>query len=160
MNKKAAWAIGILVIVIVGAVFYVLAGKGSPETGSISVSTPSMNSDSSQVTSVLPEGTKGRYENYSAEAFENEKTAQRLLFFHASWCPQCRELDASILATSLPADVVIYKVDYDSRQDLRKKYGVALQTTVVKVDKDGNKLQSFVAYSEPTFSSVERELLP
>jgi len=159
MNKKAAWIIGILVIAIAGAVFYVFAGKENRGEIGI-VSTSSMNSDNSQITSVPSEGTRGRYENYSAEAFENDKTTQRLLFFHASWCPQCRELDASILATSLPAGVVIYKVDYDSQQDLRKKYGVTLQTTVVKVDKDGNKLQSFVAYDEPTFSSVERELLP
>jgi thiol-disulfide isomerase/thioredoxin len=159
MNKKAAWAIGILVIVIVGAAFYVFAGKGNRD-GTGNTSTSSTNSDNSQIMSMPSESTKGRYENYSAEAFENEKMTQRLLFFHASWCPQCRELDASILATPLPAGVVIFKVDYDSRQDLRKKYGVTLQTTVVKVDKDGNKLQSFVAYDEPTFSSVERELLP
>lgn len=152
--------IGILVIVITGAVFYVIAGKGSREKlGETNIS--SMSSDNSQVTSTPSESlSRGRYENYSAEAFDNEKTSQRLLFFHASWCPQCRELEASILATPLPAGVVIYKVDYDSRQDLRKKYGVTLQTTVVKVDKDGNKLQSFVAYNEPTFNSVKRELLP
>lgn len=157
MNKKAAWTIGVLVIVIFGAVFYVLVGKGIQGE----VKTPHVDSGSSQVTGLPPESIpKGRYENYSKEAFEIEKTVQRLLFFHASWCPQCRELDASIKAASLPADVIIFKVDYDSNQDLRKKYGVTLQTTVVKVDKNGNKLQSFVAYDEPSFASVQRELLP
>lgn len=157
MDKKAAWMIGILVIVIVGAVFYVFVGKGIQG----GVKTPHVDSGSSQVTALPSESLpKGRYENYSKEAFEIEKTTQRLLFFHASWCPQCRELDASIKAASLPAEVIIFKVDYDSSQDLRKKYGATLQTTVVKVDRDGNKLQSFVAYGEPSFASVQRELLP
>lgn len=160
MNKKYAFTIAGLMLVIVGAVIYVAMSKGVRQdvpTGSDTQATVDSQENKSEDTSNIQ---TGEYVAYHEEAFGAAKDKTRLLFFHASWCPQCRELEASIKSTSLPADVVIFKVDYDSRQDLRKKYGVTLQTTIVKVDKNDNKLQSFVAYNEPNFTSVQRELLP
>lgn len=162
MNKKYAAVIGVLALLVVGAGVYVAVGgqakRGAPPTSTgynATVDSQQNNSDNS-----VKAQTKGEYKEYSAEAFNEAKDKTRLLFFHASWCPQCRELEASINAISLPADVVIFKVDYDSRQDLRQKYGVTLQTTVVKVDKNDNKLRSFVAYDDPSFAAVQRELQP
>ncbi len=68
-------------------------------------------------------------------------------------------LDASISKAELPDDTTIFKVDYDSNQDLRKKYGVTLQTTIVKVDADGNLVDKYVAYNEPSFEAVKENLL-
>ena len=83
-----------------------------------------------------------------------------MLFFHAPWCPQCRQIDAEIKAqTNLPADTTIIKVDYDSHQSLRQKYGVTLQTTFVKVDDNGDSLQKYVAYNEPTYEAVKQNIL-
>ena len=81
------------------------------------------------------------------------------MFVHAPWCPQCRSLEESIKTTVLPDNVTIFKVDYDSNQALRQQYGVTLQTTFVKVNDEGEKTDSYVAYDEPVFASVERELL-
>lgn len=160
MNKKFAFVIAGLILVIVGATFYLILGKERGHDLPAALDNqPTVNSQESKSSDVLNTKT-GEYITYSEEAFRAAEGKTRLLFFHASWCPQCRELEASIKSTSLPVGVVVFKVDYDSRQDLRKKYGVTLQTTVVKVDKNDNKLQSFVAYDEPSFASVQRELLP
>ncbi len=59
----------------------------------------------------------------------------------------------------MPDGFTIIKVDYDSNQDLRQKYGVTLQTTFVKVDADGNGTGKYVAYEEPTFEAVKRNFL-
>ncbi|MGA1213799.1 MAG: thioredoxin domain-containing protein, partial [Solirubrobacterales bacterium] len=83
----------------------------------------------------------------------------KLLFFHAPWCSQCVALEDDIEAKGLPEGVTVFKVDYDSNQDLRQEYGVTIQTTIVEVDEDGNELDSYVAYEDPTFDSVSAALL-
>ncbi len=100
----------------------------------------------------------GAYNDYSEKAV-NETSGTKVLFFHAPWCPQCRELEASIRASTIPDGVTIFKVDYDTNQALRSKYGVTLQTTLVKIDEEGELVKKFVAYDEPTFASVEENLL-
>jgi thiol-disulfide isomerase/thioredoxin len=100
---------------------------------------------------------KGAYIDYSAEALA-KASGTKILFFHAPWCPQCFMLDNDIKAQKeLPANLTIFKVDYDSATALRQKYGVVLQTTFVKVDKEGNQLQKYVAYNEPSFATLVRE---
>ena len=84
---------------------------------------------------------------------------QKILFFHAPWCPQCRALEASIKAGQIPAGVTIIKTDYDSMQSLRQKYGVTIQTTLVKVDDQGNLIKKYVAYDEPTLDNLVKNLL-
>jgi thiol-disulfide isomerase/thioredoxin len=154
MNKKALLVVLILTIIIAGGMTYVLLKKDKipPETET--------HSQSSQPKQKAPTPVqKGEYTSYSADKLAEAK-GTKLLFFHAPWCPQCRELDASIKASSLPDGFTIFKVDYDSHQALRAKYGVTIQTTIVKVDDAGNKIESYVAYDEPTFASVKKALLP
>lgn len=100
----------------------------------------------------------GTYVDYSAEQFQ-KTTGTRILYFHAKWCPQCRALEADILASQIPAGVTIFKIDYDSNQGLRQQYGVRLQTTLVLVDQNGNKQKDFVAYDTPTLQAVRQNLL-
>jgi thiol-disulfide isomerase/thioredoxin len=103
-------------------------------------------------------GQPGEYVEYSSDLVASTP-GEKLLFFHAPWCPQCQELEADIESSELPEGVTIFKVDYDSNQDLRQEYGVTIQTTMVKVDDDGGKVDSYVAYEEPTFASVRSALL-
>ena len=100
----------------------------------------------------------GAYTAYSEPAFTQAASQTRILFFHASWCPQCRLLDQDIQKQQLPPGVIIFKVDYDTNPALRQKYGVTLQTTLVKVDSSGSKLKSVVAYSTPTYNTVKAGL--
>lgn len=57
-----------------------------------------------------------------------------LLFFHADWCPTCRNFEKQISETTLPKDIVIYKVDYDTADELKKKYSILSQSTWVQID--------------------------
>ena len=100
----------------------------------------------------------GTYETYSEDTFAKNTEARRILFFHATWCPQCRQLDEDIRANSLPDGITILKVDYDTAHELRVKYGVTLQTTVVEVDKSGEKIKSAVVYADPTFANMSQQL--
>lgn len=84
----------------------------------------------------------GSYEVYSADKIAKANDGKVVLFFKASWCPTCRALDADIKAQlkTIPADVTILEVDYDKYKDLRQKYGVTTQHTLVQVDGAGNSL--------------------
>ena len=57
-----------------------------------------------------------------------------VLFFHASWCPDCKATDTSLTADGVPDGLTVVKVDYDTETDLKKKYGITQQHTFVEVD--------------------------
>jgi thiol-disulfide isomerase/thioredoxin len=78
--------------------------------------------------------------DYDAKHLAFAEKGKVVLFFKASWCPSCQALDKDINAnlSKLPADVLILKVDYDNSSELKKKYSVLGQHTLVQVDKDGN----------------------
>ena len=100
----------------------------------------------------------GQYVDYSPELLASTP-GDKLLFFHAPWCSQCVALEEDIEANGVPEGVTIFKVDYDSNQDLRQEYGVTIQTTMVKVDDNGELIDSYVAYEDPTLDSVSTALL-
>lgn len=113
----------------------------------------------SDVTQKPQASAPGAYVNYSNDVIAST-AGKKVLFFHAPWCPQCRQIDSEINAqASLPENTTIIKVDYDSHQDLRQKYGVTLQTTFVEVDDNGDSIQKYVAYNEPTYETVKQNIL-
>lgn len=57
-----------------------------------------------------------------------------VLFFHASWCPDCKATDTSLTTDGVPDGLTVVKVDYDTETDLKKKYGITQQHTFVEVD--------------------------
>ncbi|HLC91736.1 MAG TPA: thioredoxin family protein [Candidatus Saccharimonadales bacterium] len=100
----------------------------------------------------------GKYLDFTPDIIA-QTTGTKVLFFHAPWCPQCRELDADIKSKGVPDGVSIIKIDYDSHQKERQKYGITIQTTLVKVDDQGNLVEKYVAYDEPNLEAVKRNLL-
>ena len=80
---------------------------------------------------VTDSGNPGQYVDYSPDLVTSTP-GTKLLFFHAPWCSQCQALESDIEANTIPDDVTIFKVDYDTNQDLRQKYGVTIQTTMVE----------------------------
>lgn len=100
----------------------------------------------------------GSYVDYSSDKVAST-SGTKLLFFHAPWCPQCRAIEKDIQSSTLPENVTIMKVDYDTNQALRQKYGVTTQTTFVKIDDQGNLVKKYVAYNQPTFAAVKQNLL-
>ncbi len=176
MNKKLLVAIISILLLIGGGFAYLLTSSDAQEELDTMKSDETSAQQAEEPKSTEPEAAKesvaeptatpttttqsqaGSYQAYTADAVSKSESTN-LLFFHASWCPQCRQLDADITAKGAPNGVAIFKVDYDSNQTLRKKYGVTLQTTVVRIDASGNLVEKFVAYDSPTLQAVKDALL-
>lgn len=163
MNKRTKVFIILACIAVAGLVFFAVVIKQSdqPDTttgmpSSVAVSQKSLETQLNDTEDVTSES--GVYTEYSAEAVSSTR-GRRVLFFHAPWCPQCRSLEKSIQSGSIPSDVTIFKVDYDTNQKLRQKYGVTLQTTVVLLDDNGEAAKKFVPYDSPSLEAVKEKLL-
>lgn len=153
--KRYALLIGIAIAVlaIVGLVLFApKANDYKPEA--MEDSQREIGDSGATTTQTAP----GTYIDYSADVIANTN-GTKILFFHAPWCPQCKALEASIKAGPIPTDTTIIKVDYDSNQALKQKYGVTTQTTLVLVDDNGNLVKKYVAYSTPSLSAVISNLL-
>lgn len=170
MQKNLIW-VGVIVLVLVGGALY-MSGSSKEEMVLNNIDTTTSNEvamekkempASSLVTDqampvkndmmekdsmdkpVVEETSAGSYEAYSSEKLARAENGDVVLFFHASWCPSCRGLNADIEKNigSIPAGVTILKTDYDTQTELKKKYGVTYQHTLVQVDKDGNMLKKW-----------------
>lgn len=160
MNRKVLFTLIGIVVVVAAAILYVaMTPRDTAAPSPDKVSSDQSPTIAPPATSPNEPQSPGAYTAYSEQAVASTR-GTKLLFFHAPWCPQCRQIEASINKDGVPAGVTVFKIDYDSNQPLRQKYGVTIQTTFVKVDDKGEKLASYVAYQEPNFSSVRRELLP
>ncbi len=169
MNKKLVWIVGGFVGIVVAAVAYLVLVAPSATTPADSDDTEAANTaqqDAAETTETRTPTAPSddtptapaTYVAYASDKFTADQ-GTKVLFFHASWCPQCRALDADITSNlSSLSDVTIYKVDYDTATDLRKQYGVTQQTTVVKTDGSGAAQAKFVAYDTPTLDAVARQL--
>jgi thioredoxin len=109
---------GIVLVLLVGVVAFAGAQEEAPSTS---------GEESSQ------------YVVYDEAAFEAAADQTRVYFFHAGWCPTCRSLDRDITRNldRIPAEVVLFKTDYDSSTALKRRYGVTYQHTLVVVDAEG-----------------------
>lgn len=146
MNRRTLIILLALAILIIAAVvgYAVTRPLAETATGGSSVSGPS-HSSAPGGGSAQPGARSGDYVEYSPTAISSAQGVT-LLFFHASWCPSCRQIESEILDQGIPDGVTVIKVDYDSNQDLRQKYAVTIQTTFVKVDSSGNEIAKFVPY--------------
>ena len=84
--------------------------------------------------------SSGTYNDYDANKIAQSDAEHIVLFFHATWCPSCRALENNIKANldNIPADVEIYKVDFDVATELKRKLGVTIQHSVLEIDSEGN----------------------
>ena len=84
----------------------------------------------------------GTYEAYDPSKLAYADSGKVVLFFRAGWCPTCKTLDSNIRANlnSIPKDVTILDVNYDTETALKQKYGVTYQHTLVQVHSDGSQI--------------------
>jgi thiol-disulfide isomerase/thioredoxin len=151
MSKKILVIVLAILAGIVVSFGIVLAGNVLAPTSEVS----SVESEETPVSESIerdPANT-GDYLDYTPALFE-ETEGRKVLFFHASWCPVCRALENDILSRGVPADLTIFKVDYDEATDLVQKYEVRLQSTVVYVDDDGNLLSSAILFDNANLASL------
>ncbi|MEX1112840.1 MAG: thioredoxin family protein [Patescibacteria group bacterium] len=167
MSTKAI-IIGLFSILVVGSGIFVATRGDTDMTATEPSPTPTGTPSASSTATAAPvqaadrsaeQRVAGTYVDYR-EGILGEAAGQRVLFFHAPWCPQCRSIERGIRSEGVPDGYTIIKVDYDSHQDLRRKYGVRIQTSFVKVDGSGDPQGDvYVAYDEPTFEAVKRNFL-
>lgn len=114
----------------------------APEsTSSVSVEQAVSSVPAQPSSSAKPAPAAGSYGDYSPSVLANGRT--KVLFFHAAWCPICRNADAQLTAwyRTHPFPISVYKVDYDTETELKQRYGVTYQHTYVLVDGDGDPLK-------------------
>jgi thiol-disulfide isomerase/thioredoxin len=147
-------------VVVAAAITMLLAGCATGEStdaldsppATLAPSTPAPAPSTDEAESD-PAPQPGAYLDYYDGAIA-ETAGTTVLFFHASWCPKCRALEEDILASKIPDDFTVFKVDFDSATDLRQRFGVTLQTTIVYVDDNGDALAKGVLYDETTLAAL------
>lgn len=147
-------------IVIILITVLAMAGTAVALLGSKKPDSPTASQTQNEAPNITQQttGTRGKYVDYT-NTIVAETEGQKILFFYAPWCPQCRALEKSIKEGQIPENVTIIKVDYDSNQSLRQKYGVTIQTSLVKIDDQGNSVEKYVAYDTPTLDAIIKNLL-
>ncbi len=116
---------------------------------------PQLNTSPSKEPSELASLTSGSYEEYSPERFKELLGSEKfILFFHADWCPTCRALEKEIKESleKLNSRTVL-EVNYDTETDLKKKYGITVQSTLVFIDSDGEVFEKRV---NPDLELIEK----
>jgi thiol-disulfide isomerase/thioredoxin len=83
---------------------------------------------------------EGKFVAYSAEEVASTE-GTKVLFFHAKWCPACTGAAKNLSASTAPEGLNVFKVDYDTSTDLKKKYGIVGQHTFVQIDDNGKMLK-------------------
>ena len=92
-----------------------------------------------------PRTVSAKYQSYLPDSYIQAEGKKRILFFHATWCPTCKQANQDIETnlSQIPEDVVIFKTDYDTETQLKSKYGITYQHTFVLVDDQGNPLKKW-----------------
>lgn len=155
MKKPVIITFAVIVIALIVAAIWFFAPKTSQYSPQ---SSTSESTKTPQATSTSSSTQPGKYVDYTEDIIASTK-GTKILFFHAPWCPQCKALDSSIRSGKIPDGVTIIKVDYDSSQKLKQKYGVTVQTTLVSVDDAGNLIKKYVAYSTPSLEALIKNVL-
>ncbi len=179
MNKTAGIILGLVAVLIIGGLVFTRQDKNDLKMEAKSGDTVMMKSETAPVSegemmkieetatakdeSVMVKGDTmmakaGTYESYDQSKIANAEKGKVVLFFRAGWCPTCKALDADIMANldSIPADLTILDVNYDTATELKKKYGVTYQHTLVQVDAKGNLINKWSG--SPTLSSLSSQI--
>ncbi len=157
MNKII---LGILVTILIigGGAFFVFSSSDTDSSSDGQSSATVVQDDTSTDKAEAEEipAAAGEYIDYSPEAVASAQ-GTKVLFFHASWCSTCQALDQNINAGRVPDGVTIFSVNYDTEDELRSKYEVRTQHTLVQIDDAGNKLTSW--YGSYTIDQIIDQLI-
>ena len=136
----------ILVLIVVLGGGYLLLNYNNPADYTNNVPTFEDLSKTENENSNKSVSVSLNYLDYSESFLTRANEGKVVLFFKANWCPTCNALDKDVLKNlnKIPEDVTILKVDYDVASDLKKKYEVVTQHTMVQVDAQGNEITKWV----------------
>ena len=85
----------------------------------------------------------GTFTKYSDDKLALADDGDLFVFFSADWCSKCQALEKDLNdnLSSIPGDVHILEANFDNDTDLKVKYGVNKQHTIVQVDSAGNEVR-------------------
>lgn len=113
--------------------------SGSPGASAPAAGSPS---PSRAATSDAAPGAYVSWADYDADRGSHAGNTV-VLFFHASWCPDCRATEEALDAEGVPAGLTVVKVDFDTATDLRRAYGVTVQHTFVQLGQDDDPVHKW-----------------
>lgn len=151
ISRNNTIGIIILVLALSGSVWFFLQNSDDSKennTAPTQAATPVQASTEEETTEEATVATPGRYAQYSQEALTTNGYNTNVVFFYAPWCPECRAFKQAITSADIPAGTQILEADYDSSTDLRKQYGVTLQSTFVRVSSEGTLQKKWVGYGK------------
>ncbi len=146
MNKKLTILISSIVLLGLAS-----CGQDTNTTSQVNIDTSSPATAQEVVVDAEPvAAAPSAYDDFSSAPFAyREYNGQDLsnlswstvLFFGQASCGTCQKTDADLKAqASLPDDVSILKVDFDTELGLNQQYGVTTKHTFVLIDADGNEI--------------------
>lgn len=156
MNKINVFIIFFVVVFVFGLVFLLTSSDERQETLS-DQPVPATSSESNTEFEQSNETTE-RYVQYSENSIA-EAEGEVVLFFHASWCPQCVQLETDLKQSGVPEGYTFIEVDFDNSLELRQRYGVTVQTTLVLIDENEEEVSRHVPYEEPSVEALMRDFL-
>lgn len=71
---------------------------------------------------------------YDAKAFMADQEAGKAVLIHvtAPWCPTCAKQKPTVSAIEKEKpNLMVYEVDFDSKKDVLKQFGVQMQSTLI-----------------------------
>lgn len=96
-------------------------------------------------------------DNALEKSIENWKIPA--LYFKANWCLNCKLLEEELKEKGFPDWVDIYEVDFDEAQDLRKKYLVNNQHTLVILDREKKEIWRDISWNyNKVIETIEKAL--
>lgn len=96
--------------------------------------------------------------NFSPALYQNIQGKKPVvLYFHASWCPTCKDLKKRIETdlSQLPENTKIMVVNFDESQQLKSDFGVVTQSTLVYLDQYNNKIATQI---NPSNEMLKKEM--
>ncbi|MBT6690984.1 thioredoxin family protein [Candidatus Parcubacteria bacterium] len=137
----------IVVVIVIGVVAY---GYNQAKSDVDVENSLTMTDDKQGEDFKSMEVDNNQYVDYEPALLAQADSGDVVLFFHASWCPTCRVLDENLKDElgDFPNDLTILKVNYDKEKELKKKYSITYQHTLVQVDSQGNELAKWAGSND------------
>ncbi len=137
MNKIYLIIGAIILVIAVGGVIFIRQKSGS--------NTALKKEEIDIRNNVIVNKEGSRYQIYSKDAFTAAIDKKRILFFYAKWCPVCQPIDKefSDMMDKIPADIVVFKTDFDTEVELKRLYSIPYQHTFVQVDANDKEVTAW-----------------
>lgn len=142
---KLGIIITIVVIFIGAGVFFLYTNSSKNNPSPARLQNETVKTSNPKGSDISPNGFYGFY---SPETFKNSNASKKILYFFATWCPECKEADEDFKTNvdKLPEGIAVFKIHYNDPEtspedkNLAKKYGIVYQHTFVQVDNEGQEI--------------------